>query len=59
MIQQIQIKKKTKQIGIFSIYNKLNIVIYCLGKNCTVKQGLVTGSRGWLIACKPPEDAHE
>ena len=24
-----------------------------------VKQGLAVGSRGWLVACKPPEDAHE
>ena len=28
-------------------------------QNCAVKQGLAAGSRGWLVACKPPKDAHE
>ena len=28
-------------------------------QDCVVKQGLVAGSHGWLVACKPPEDAHE
>ena len=28
-------------------------------QDCAVKQRLATGSRGWLMAYKPPEDAHE
>ena len=28
-------------------------------QDCAVKQGLVFGSRRWLAACKPPEDAHK
>ena len=28
-------------------------------QDCVVKQGLAAGSRGWLAACKPPDDAHE
>ena len=27
-------------------------------QDCAKKQGLVTGSRGLLAACKPPEVAH-
>ena len=28
-------------------------------QDCAVKQGLATGSRMWLAACKLPKDAHE
>ena len=28
-------------------------------QDCTVKQGLIAGSRRWLTTCKPPKGAHE
>ena len=30
-----------------------------IAQDCTVKQGLMAGSCGWLATCKLPENAHE
>ena len=32
--------------------------VWINAQDCAKKQGLATGSRGWLAACKPPEVAH-